>query len=1626
MRTIKGSTIAFLLVLFVLFSPVSQAQGQSGRADITGDAAVEIADFFDEDRSELYYFIVDKQSSSRTQVFFPGLPDATFKSGAEVRIIGRSRGKGKGVDVEFMEVIEPAPEPPGTAAVEASPQTRKVLTLLVDFLDAVTDTGTGNAVTPQIITDRMFNETKNVQHFYNLASLGTLTIPTDPNSIGKEPVFGPYTINYNYLTANGGTCIASTWADAALDIWEADTVNNPTGETRSDYDSWSLIVPNYGDYSGRACTWGGYAGVGCRQCWAFSADPASILHGVVIHELGHNFGFGHARFDTNNDGSSDCEYCDNSDMMGGSRNWMKFNAVHFNYQGWWDTVTYDIDTIVPSSTEQEFDLIPVDEEAGPWPGLRAVKTPRTASTNYFFSFRQQTGHYNNVSSSYTTGVKIHWGSTSNYSYFYRMLEPGQIFFDTTQDLVIWGIGPTTVDDGLGNTTDVFTIKLCNSSCSTLWPAFNLSASGATPDTIRLTWQDNTYNEDGWRIDYSTDGASWTELTTVATDSTSYNHVGLSGGTTLYYRIQAYRGASATSEWSNTVSATTPPAAGTYGFPIIAGDDDTLEYTGPFTGQMYPNWDYLWLGYDSGNSATSDEGLRFQNVAIPQGATINSAFISYYAYSGSGDTSIRLRTEEVDNAAPFTTASANLTSRTFGASFVDWTLPTSWSSGSLHQSPDLISIVQPIVDREGWGGGNSMVFITQGNPAFPSGSHRVRTYNYGPTWAPVLQVGYTWTPPGPVAPTASFDYSTYSLDATFTDTSTDSDGSVVGWDWDFGDGMSSTLQNPVHIYASSGSYTVGLTVTDNDSETDSTSQSVTVTEDTEAPVITVLGNDPALVDQHEPYTDAGATATDNLDGDLTGSISTTGLPVDTGTPGDVTVGYSVFDGSGNQGTASRTVTVVANQPPVAGFSASTELLQATFTDTSTDTDGTVDSWSWDFGDGNSSTSQNPVHNYSSYNTYSVSLTVTDDDGVTDNHTADVTVAPDLIAPVITLLGANPDSVGQYETYSEPGYTANDDVDGDISGSVIVGGWDYDTSVPGVKALTYDVSDAASNPAVQRTRNVTVVANQDPVAAFLYSDNGLSVDFTDTSSDSDGSVVAWSWDFGDSGSSSAQNPMHVYADDGSFTVSLTVTDDDSHTGQTSQLITLLAAPDGLTATPDAIDSVDLSWNDNSSVETGYIIERSLGGASSWVQIGSVGASVRAFTDNADLSDDANYDYRVKATGPGSDSPYSNTASVTTFVCSSNKTYTGGEWYQFALACDPGPYNTVAHVFDGPHPLIYGYDAANSSYSRLDSADTLVPGTGYWVNFIRTISYTLSGYETVNADIPLVSDPVTGRSNLAGFFGNGTVAWPDVLVVDGGQTKTVLEADPWENGANPVNRVCDLATPTNKCLMSRKLLIWGGTKAAGSYQVYDPDVPGQEGLLVPLDGLWVNAFKSGVNLRIPDPAAPAPEAAASPPWATAESVSKTDSNNGKGKGKKKKGITWYVRLVAESGDLRDPGNTLGHKNGSIQGQDARDLEEPEPFGGAHLSILFTNPLFEARSWGFTTDFRAPADSPAGEWPFVVRTSSSDVPITLSWEADTFDFTGAWLVDQQSGERIAVTAGGHYTFQPTGAESSFVFVIE
>jgi PKD repeat protein len=81
--------------------------------------------------------------------------------------------------------------------------------------------------------------------------------------------------------------------------------------------------------------------------------------------------------------------------------------------------------------------------------------------------------------------------------------------------------------------------------------------------------------------------------------------------------------------------------------------------------------------------------------------------------------------------------------------------------------------------------------------------------------------------GNVAPTANFSFTTSALTANFTDSSTDSDGTITARSWNFGDGATSTSTNPSHTYAAAGTYTVQLTVTDNGGLANSISKQVTV-------------------------------------------------------------------------------------------------------------------------------------------------------------------------------------------------------------------------------------------------------------------------------------------------------------------------------------------------------------------------------------------------------------------------------------------------------------------------------------------------------------------------------------------------------------------------------------------------------------------------------------------------------------------------------------------------------------------------------------------------------------------------------------------------------------------------------
>jgi len=148
----------------------------------------------------------------------------------------------------------------------------------------------------------------------------------------------------------------------------------------------------------------------------------------------------------------------------------------------------------------------------------------------------------------------------------------------------------------------------------------------------------------------------------------------------------------------------------------------------------------------------------------------------------------------------------------------------------------------------------------------------------------------------------------------------------------------------------------------------------------------------------------------------------------------------------------------------------------------------------------------------------------------------------------------------------------------------------------------------------------------------------------SSDPDGSISSYSWNFGDgTAASSSASPSHVYQNAGSYTAVMTVTDNRGATGTAQVSITVtpgaLTAPSNLTGSAGR-GSVTLNWTDNSSSETGFYIERAPSGTTSFVRAGSVAANVKTFTDRVSRG---TYLYRVQAFNATSVSAYSNTITV-----------------------------------------------------------------------------------------------------------------------------------------------------------------------------------------------------------------------------------------------------------------------------------------------------------------------------------------------------------------------------------------------
>jgi PKD repeat protein len=455
-------------------------------------------------------------------------------------------------------------------------------------------------------------------------------------------------------------------------------------------------------------------------------------------------------------------------------------------------------------------------------------------------------------------------------------------------------------------------------------------------------------------------------------------------------------------------------------------------------------------------------------------------------------------------------------------------------------------------------------------------------------------------PPPVAPnqvpTASLSASCTQLDCAFDGSgSVDPDGSLVSYAWNFGDGATATGVKPSHSYAATGEYQVSLTVTDNRGGTNTATQTVTVSP---APVTALgfVGTSAANVNSDS----ARVTVPTNVAaGDALVLIETTGttVPVSdpTGLPGWQQVSSVPMGGTNGTTTVWSKVAATgdAGQPVTVTFPAITKagltLLAYTGTDAVT-----------------------PVSAVQAA-AETVSQTA---------HTTPSVTVPTAGSLVVSYWA---DRSSTTTAWTAPGTETSRSATFGIGGghiSTLV--TDSGTTVPmglraGLTATADSASARASMVSIALRAKGSGLPNQAPAASLSVSCTQLDCAFDGSgSTDPDGTLASYAWDFGDGTTGTGVSPSHSYASAGEYQVSLTVTDDRGGQNTAGQSVTVAAAPVpplglvGVSASNVNWDSVRVTVPDSVAVGDTLVLFATTGttvtvadptGVTGWQQISTV---------------------------------------------------------------------------------------------------------------------------------------------------------------------------------------------------------------------------------------------------------------------------------------------------------------------------------------------------------------------------------------------------------------------------------------
>lgn len=449
-----------------------------------------------------------------------------------------------------------------------------------------------------------------------------------------------------------------------------------------------------------------------------------------------------------------------------------------------------------------------------------------------------------------------------------------------------------------------------------------------------------------------------------------------------------------------------------------------------------------------------------------------------------------------------------------------------------------------------------------------------------------------------------------LQTTFTGNAADSDGSIVGSSWNLGNGSTLTTTSGSYSYAQAGTYYPVFTAKDSSGATCSKNSSVKV----DAKPVCAISATPTQ--GRVPLTVSfGGAATDS-DGFVMattwnyGDGSSPGGGFSTHTfqsEGQYTATFTAADNDGYTCTPSLSIKVLPpNKPPTCAASASPAKAHVPgnipFYGTASDSDGSVAQLFWAFGDGSTSSSQNPSHLYTTPGSFEAKLTVTDNEGATCASTQSIVIEPPNKPPTVSMAatppkGPEPLNVGFTATTSDP------------DGQVVTYAWNFgdgtssaaaspqhlysqDGTYTATLVVTDDDGATASASAVVVAEKVLIAPNCSASATPIKGHQPLQVTFSGTATDADGSIQSTTWKFGDGSQTAGAGATHTYTTQGSYTAVFSAGDNDG-VSCSAQVGIVVEPPN---KPPVAVLSAD--------PRAGFVpLAVSLNGAASWDSDGSV---------------------------------------------------------------------------------------------------------------------------------------------------------------------------------------------------------------------------------------------------------------------------------------------------------------------------------------------------------------------------------------------------------------------------------------